>query len=95
MVLFTAAVQYPRGYLPSGIVLARAESGLYGPYDDSATDGRDLAAGFLWTAFTPSADREAAPLWVGVGLIQEDRLPPGHGLDESAKADLASWFKFF
>ncbi|MEV0759531.1 head decoration protein [Nocardia sp. NPDC050435] len=95
---FTPATHYPKGYLPSGIVLGKiTASGLYGPYDNTATDGREVAAGFLWDAFTPTdtTGKESAPLWVGVGLIQENKLPSGHGLDAAAKTDLAGWFKFF
>lgn len=45
---FTAATHYPRGFILSGIVLGKiTASGLYGPYDDTATDGRQTAAGIL------------------------------------------------
>ncbi|KZM71068.1 head decoration protein [Nocardia terpenica] len=101
MTKFTAATHYPKGYLPSGIVLgqitqAGPNQGLYGPYDKNATDGREVPAGFLWNTFTPTdpAGREAAPLWVGIGLIKETKLPANSGLDAEAKTAL-SWFKFF
>ncbi|MEV2222749.1 head decoration protein [Nocardia vinacea] len=98
MTKFTAGTHYPKGYLPSGIVLGKiTASGLYGPYDNAQTDGREVAAGFLWDAFTPTdlTGKEAAPLWVGVGLITEAKLPAGNGLDSAGKTDLASWFKFY
>jgi hypothetical protein len=42
---FDAATHYPKGYIPSGIVLAKVTAtGLYGPYDNTATDGREIEA---------------------------------------------------
>ncbi|MGI9091549.1 MAG: head decoration protein [Gemmatimonadaceae bacterium] len=46
---FTQAVHYPNGYIPSGTVVGLiTASGLYGPYDDTATDGRQTAVGVLF-----------------------------------------------
>ncbi|RDI65753.1 head decoration protein [Nocardia pseudobrasiliensis] len=92
---FTAA-QLAAGSLPSGIVLGKIDAtGLYGPYDPAATDGRKVPAGFLWNAFTPTGTQEAAPLWFGPGAIKESKLPTGSGLDAGAKTALGAWFKFF
>ncbi|WP_433662455.1 head decoration protein [Nocardia sp. CA-128927] len=97
---FTAA-QMPDGHLPSGIVLAKITAagpsqGKYGPYDKTATaEGRDVPAGFLWDAFTPTGTDEAAPLWFGPGAIKESKLPVGNGLTPEAKSALSAWFKFF
>lgn len=45
---FTLATHYPNGYIPSGTVLAPVTAtGLYGPYDDTAVDGRAVASGIL------------------------------------------------
>ena len=47
---FTAGTHYPNGYFPSGLPLGRiTATGLYGPYDGAATDGRETLAGFLFT----------------------------------------------
>lgn len=43
---FTAGTHFPNGYIPSGIVLAKVTAtGLYGPYDNTASDGREIEAG--------------------------------------------------
>ncbi|MGH8876781.1 MAG: head decoration protein, partial [Stackebrandtia sp.] len=48
---FTPATHYPEGYFPSGLALGRiTDTGKYGPFDGDATDGREDAAGFLFTA---------------------------------------------
>jgi hypothetical protein len=51
---FTQAVHYPNGYIPSGTVVgpitAQSTGGalVFGPYDDTATDGRQVAGGILF-----------------------------------------------
>lgn len=43
---FTQAVHYPNGYLPSGTAVAViTASGLLGPYDSTAADGRQTVLG--------------------------------------------------
>lgn len=50
----TAATHYPNGYVPCGLVLGvitAASTGgkvVYGAYDDTAVDGRQVAAGLLF-----------------------------------------------
>jgi hypothetical protein len=40
---FTAGTHYPNGYIKSGIVLTQITAGgLWGPYDSTATDGREI-----------------------------------------------------
>ncbi|PBC38476.1 hypothetical protein CJ179_38380 [Rhodococcus sp. ACS1] len=92
---FVAGTHYPAGYIKSGTVLGKVTAtGLYGPYDNTASDGREVAVGFLWDSVTPTSDKEAAPIWL-FGFIKESKLPAAHGLDSAAKVDLAGWFKFF
>lgn len=79
------------GVLKSGLVLGRiTASGLYGPYDNAATDGRETAAGFLFNTIpaTTTSTRVGAPL-LEHGAVIEAKLPTGHGLDAAAKTDLA------
>ena len=43
---FTAGTHYPSGYIPSGTILAKVTAtGLFGPYDNAAADGREIEAG--------------------------------------------------
>lgn len=47
--LFTEGTHYAKGYYPSGLPLGRVTaSGKYGPFDSTATDGRQTLAGFLF-----------------------------------------------
>jgi hypothetical protein len=40
---FTAGTHYPNGYVQSGIVVSKVTAtGLWGPYDGTATDGREI-----------------------------------------------------
>src|SRR3954468_9302311 len=50
--LFDFVSNFPNKVLPSGVVLGKVTSAgatlnMYGPYDDAATDGRQVAVGFL------------------------------------------------
>ena len=50
LALFTAGTHFPNLYLASGEPLGKVTaSGLYGPYDDAAVDGRAVAVGVLYT----------------------------------------------
>lgn len=98
MTKFVAATHAPKGYLPSGLILGKVSAtGFYGIHDSAASDGREIAAGFLWDAFAPDSwtGKEATALWVGPGLITESRLPAASGVGAKAKTDLAAWFKFY
>ena len=45
---FTAGTHYANGYIPSGTILGQVTTGgLWGPYDDTAVDGRNTAIGIL------------------------------------------------
>ena len=93
---FTAATHYPDGFIPSGVVLAEiTASGLFGPYDPNAEDGRDTASGHLFNsiAVRAGATRLGAPL-LDHGAVVESKLPAASGLDASAKADLAGQIRY-
>lgn len=93
---FTAATHFPDGVIPSGTVLAEiTDSGLFGPYDPAAEDGRGDAAGHLYnsTQVKTGVTHIGAPL-LDHGAVVESKLPAGHGLDESAKADLAGQIRY-
>lgn len=93
---FTANTHYPDGYIKSGTVLGRiTATNLYGPYSNAASDGREVAAGFLYTStqVRSGGPDVGAPLhWRGV--IKESMLPTNHGLDANGKTDLAAKFLF-
>ncbi|MBM4707924.1 head decoration protein [Rhodococcus hoagii] len=92
---FDKAKHYPDGYIKSGTLLGKiTATGLYGPYDKDATDGRQTPEGFLWDSTTVTSDRESAPLWF-FGAIKASKLPANSGVTAEAKTALAAWFKFF
>jgi len=86
---------YPNGYIPSGLVLGQVTATkLYGPYDDSANDGRETAAGLLFSSVRAIDTATGNPLTtVGGakfvhGLVNAAKLPANAGLDAAAKTDL-------
>ncbi|KUN16508.1 K structural protein [Streptomyces antibioticus] len=89
---FTAGTHYPDGYIKSGIPLGKVTAtGLYGPYDDAASDGRQTAVGFLFTAQDVNARGVASTKVVGSMLlhcfIREAKLPVA--IDAAGKTDVA------
>lgn len=93
---FTEATHYPDGFIPSGTVLGEIEAtGLFGPFDPNAVDGRDTAAGHLFNSIPVSADATnlGAPL-LDHGAVVESKLPAASGLDATAKADLAGQIRY-
>jgi hypothetical protein len=92
---FTANTHYPNGYVASGTLLGKVTaSGLYGPYDNAASDGREVAAGLLFS-FVRAKDLTGATLAkVGGALfvhggVKESKLPTNSGVDTAGKADLS------
>jgi hypothetical protein len=96
---FTEGTHYPDGYLTSGIVLGKVTAtGEYGPYDGTAGDGRETAAGFLFQAVkTPAVN--TTPVVAAIlehGKVIQSTLPfqAGAGsLDAAGITDLGSHFK--
>ena len=91
---FTKATHFANGYIPSGTAIAKiTASGLYGPYDDSKSDGTQVAAGLLFSsvrAIDPVGNNLAK---VGGarfihGLNNTAKLPANSGIDANGKADL-------
>lgn len=88
---FDEATYFPDGYIPSGIVLGRiTASGMFGPYDDAASDGREVAAGFLFNSVnvTEGGANVGAPL-LEHGMVIEAKLPANSGLDVAAAVEMA------
>lgn len=91
---FTSGTHYPDGYLKSGIPLGKiTASGLYGPYDDAASDGRQTCVGLLFTGVEVVNRRGQVSSKVGGsmllhGFIVTSKLPVT--LDANGLADIAS-----
>ncbi|MEU3730013.1 head decoration protein [Streptomyces sp. NPDC033538] len=88
---FDAETHYPDGFIKSGIPLGEiTATSLYGPYDDTAVDGRETLVGFLFTAQDVNARRVASTKVVGSmlwhGAIREAKLPVP--VDVNGKADV-------
>jgi hypothetical protein len=99
---------YPNGFIPSGAVLAKVTAGgLYGPYDDTALDGRAVAEGFLFVGVQVTGLRRsavpakisAALMWKGLVITSKlpDFLSTANAkgeLDAAGRVDLAAKFRF-
>lgn len=92
---FTKATHYPGGYFPSGLPLGQiTASGRYGPYDDTALDGREVLAGFLLAAVpAPAVDTvDPAGALLDHGRVVEARLPVA--IDAAGRADTAGRIQY-
>ena len=89
---FTAGTHYPNGYIPSGTVVCKiTASGLFGPYDSGAADGRQTpAAGAVFLLFNsvPVASGQTRDLNAGFmhGFVESARLPFQSGSGSAAAA---------
>lgn len=92
---FTAGTHYPDGYFPSGLPLGRiTASGLYGPYDGGAADGREDLAGFLQSAVRSPKDGSSD---VNAALFEHGRVVEANlpiSVDAAGKADVAGRITF-
>lgn len=101
---FVLATHYPSGYLKSGLPLglmtSGGSSGMYGLYDDAATDGRQTCVGFLYghikvNAANPTTVKlGGALLWEGEVRLPRIQAILGVALDANGQADLAAKFRF-
>jgi hypothetical protein len=74
---FTKASHYPNDYVPSGIVLGKVTAtGLYGPYDSTALDGREVAAGHLFGSLPiRTGSTKVGGALVVHAFVNPDKLP--------------------
>lgn len=80
---------FPDGLVPSGVVLGRVTvGGLLGPYDNTATDGREKAVGHLVSDQVVRAGSRNDVAYGNTGAVIENALPANSGFDAAAKADL-------
>lgn len=96
---FTSGTHYPNGFLPAGLILGKiTATGLFGPYSDAASDGRQTAVGILFSSVKvpdPAVTTiDAGGAMMEMGIIVEAKLPSGNGIDAAGKTDLINWFKF-
>ena len=94
---FTGGTHYPNGYIPSGTVLGRiTATGLYGPYSDGASDGRQVAAGLLFSSVKPGSTStvDVGGALMEHGFVVEANLPTDSGVDAAAKTDLVGRITF-
>lgn len=91
------ADRYPNGYIPSGCVVGKVTAtGLYGPYDNTASDGTEVAAGLTYGDCRVVRQNGTTAAKVGTGLVVRGdvtaaKLPfqSGKGsIDTAGKADL-------
>lgn len=73
----TKQTHYPNGFLPSGFALGEiGDTGVYGPYNNGASDGRETFKVFLIQPISIGEDAEVvtgAGIWHG--RVYNDRLP--------------------
>lgn len=73
--LFTAGTHYPNGYLPSGTVVGiKTATGMAGPYDDAASDGRQTAYGITYGDARFVLDNGATDTKVGISVVVYDAI---------------------
>jgi len=86
---FAAGTHYPQGFLKSGIPVAKiTATGKYGPYDDTATDGRQTLVGLVFVAVSvPTADSDPIGTVLDHAQVVETKLPIA--IDAAGKADVA------
>lgn len=76
---FTAGTHYPDGYLKSGTVLGKVTAtGLYGPYDNAASDGREVARGHLLASLNVGTLTKIGGALLVHGFVTEAKLPTNH-----------------
>lgn len=90
---FTAGTHYPNGFIPSGTVLGKiTASGLYGPYLNSAEDGREVAAEILFSSVNvPAGATRLGGAGLHKGEVIPSKLPFSSGagaLDAAGRTDL-------
>ena len=80
---------FPDGRVPSGVDIGIVTATkLAGPYDDAATDGREVCAGHLHSTETVSAGARIVTAVVRHGVVNRNLLPANSGHDAAAEADL-------
>jgi hypothetical protein len=90
---FVQGTHYPNGYLPSGTCLAKTTvngQDVFGLYDDTATDGRQVFVGHLFT--TVKASGTVIGALYDHGRVNRSRLP--FAIDDAGVADVAGRIQY-
>jgi hypothetical protein len=88
--LFPAGT-FPDGVVPSGTVLGIVTAtGLAGPYDDAALDGRQTAVGHLVNETRVKAGGRDLQAVLHAGTVTRRLLPANSGMNDAAAADLSA-----
>ncbi|MFE2997995.1 head decoration protein [Nocardia sp. NPDC059246] len=86
---FTQATHYPDGFIASGMVLGQVTATKrYGPYDAAASDGRQIAVGFLFGTLPVTGETKVGGALVKHGFVDAAQLPANNGLDAAARTAL-------
>jgi hypothetical protein len=95
---FTQGTHFPNGFIPSGVALGKVTAtGLVGPYDGTASDGRETLYGHGYADVRAVHQNGAVATQVGTGAVVNDaiisvsKLPfqAGAGaVDAAGKADV-------
>lgn len=80
---------FPDGRVPSGVVLGVVTAtNLAGPYDSTASDGRQTAVGHLLNTETVAAGRKFLTAAVRVGVVNRNLLPANSGHSATVETQL-------
>lgn len=86
---FTEATHYPDGYFPSGLILGKiTTTGLYGPYDPAANDGRQNPAGLLFGSLPLHGQPTIGAALVQHAYVSVAKLPANSGYSAAAATAL-------
>lgn len=90
---FTSGTHYPDGFLRSGTPLGKiTASGKYGPYNDAASDGTEVLAGFLYGGVAVTSGANLGGAMLTHGKVRTSRLPIA--VNANGVADVAGRIRF-
>lgn len=75
--LFTSGTHYPNGYIPSGTVVSRVASGLWGPYDGTNGVEHGLLFGSATVPNPSDTTQDVAGAVLVHGFVAYNKLPSG------------------
>ncbi|MEU6614485.1 head decoration protein [Streptomyces parvus] len=94
---FTPATHYPAGYFKSGVPLGQiTATKKFGPYDDTAVDGRQTLVGHLFAAVGAPADNtiDVSAAILTHGKVRVSRLPVPAAVDAAGRTDVAGSIRY-